>query len=148
MGELVMPDKPNCEAHSGNTVMIKAHEEQISDLYDKHTTVQKDVADIKVILAKMEVTMTNSFINAERQLKEVSCDIKKMNENREKTIAYYDAIVKGFNEKFAELDKFAWFRNFANRLRNVLIWGLFLVFAYLISIHWLDLGKYFTKKIG
>lgn len=152
MGELVMPDhyqKVHCEVHSGNIKSLETHKDQIGDLYDKHNDMKDIMAEIRTSIATLTLTMDNGFREAGKAVQDLSCDIKKMNEQREKTIKYYDDIVVDFRKQMLELEKFKWFRDWMNKSRDklpkFLFWLIMSAFGALIMIHQLDIFRFFRK---
>lgn len=151
-----MTDNDNfCPAHSGNMELIRAHERQLEKLFENHDEMKEMLGSINTHLATLGLEMKAGFTAADSAIKGLSMEISGMNTAREKTLVYYDAIVVEFNNKFvginkqfAELERFAWFRHFANKMRQVLVYGFFVALFYVMVSHWSDIGDFLRKKIG
>lgn len=142
----------HCEDHSGNMVEIRAHREQISDLYDKHEDTRAVLSEIKLCIERNSADMKIGFAS----LNEAFCAI---NQAFQKRTIYADGLVDEFrdemkkvNTKIVELDSFSWFRTRLNTLRDnilVIVFGGFVILVgFLLSLHWLDIGKLLTKRLG
>jgi len=147
----------HCGAHEGNCEKLKEHGGSITDLYDKHNEAKDILTEIKIAIATMAVKMESGFNKADRDIKDLACDIKKMNEQRDATIKYYDTVVADvrasmvkMEEQVKELKDFQWFRDWMNSARNnlpkAIFWLILSVFGAMVLIHQLDLTRFFRGK--
>lgn len=141
----------HCEGHSGTLALLQEHTKAISDLYDKHDDTRAILNEIKLCTATMAMKLDNGFERVDNNIAQLSERIEKFQDEREKTLNYYDAVVADIKKQLSEINEFKWFRVRLNKWRNNLpsfIFGLIMaVIALLAVLNWPEIGSLLKGKL-
>lgn len=141
----------HCEGHSGTLALLAEHTKAISDLYDKHDNTRALLNEIKLCTATMAMKLDTGFERVDKNIETLSSKIEKFQDEREKTLAYYDAIVADIKKQLSEINEFKWFRTRLNRWKDNLpsfVFGLIMMLIGLLAVlNWPEIGALLRGKL-
>lgn len=136
-----------CEAKCDvNDAQNKAHEGDIGKLFSKYGELKDVLAQNKICLEKIELTMTEGFKAQNSKLESIKTDLSDLGAKYDENNETINKEIKAAKARLDDLEQFNWFRSRMNKWRDNLpafiIYILFVIIAFLVSLHWVDFGNF------
>jgi hypothetical protein len=140
-----------CPPHLAVVKDIARHENNITDLYDKHNETRELLHGIKISITKLAGSVESGFQIANGSVRSLTDEIAKIVTQRDGFAADYYTEMKKLKDEIAILKEQSWLGAGLTRWRDRLPWIFMSFILFLIAVitffHRSDVGKVVENKI-